>query len=240
VLDGAPPAPPLFTDRAELDRLVAFWNGSPAVRGRLEALAGASASVVLFCEFVPRNLHEWLTDRVAAGPAASAAACAFVERELPAAVAFLNAGGLLHLDPHFRNVLTDGERVYLADFGLATSPRFDLSAAERRFVERHATHDGCYVLTELVNWLVVAVLGVTDRAARVALIRRFADGAEPAGVPAWAAAVLRRHAGVAAVMNDFYGRLHGEDRTAVYPAAEIERAARAAGRGVPPGRSGSA
>ena len=39
---------------------------------------------------------------------------------------------------------TDGERIYLADFGLATSPRFDLSATERDFAERNITHDAGY------------------------------------------------------------------------------------------------
>jgi hypothetical protein len=44
-------------------------------------------------------------------------------------VAFLRDRELLHLDGHLGNLRTDGERLYLTDFGLVTSPRFDLSAA---------------------------------------------------------------------------------------------------------------
>jgi hypothetical protein len=52
---------------------------------------------------------------------------------------------------------TDGERVYLTDSGPATSPHFDLSAAERDFAARHATHDAGYAAMRLVNWLVTDV-----------------------------------------------------------------------------------
>jgi hypothetical protein len=37
------------------------------------------------------------------------------------------------MDGHFGNMRTDMQRIYLSDFGLATSPQFDLSAAERAF-----------------------------------------------------------------------------------------------------------
>jgi len=58
------------------------------------------------------------------------------------------------MDGHFDNMRTDGKRIFLSDFGLATSPHFDLSAAERDFAERHATHDDGYAAMRLVNWLV--------------------------------------------------------------------------------------
>ena len=33
----------------------------------------------------------------------------------------MNTHGLVHFDAHFGNVLTDGRRLFVADFGLATS-----------------------------------------------------------------------------------------------------------------------
>jgi hypothetical protein len=36
------------------------------------------------------------------------------------------------VDGHFGNMRAAGDRIYLPDFGLATSPRFDLSDAWRR------------------------------------------------------------------------------------------------------------
>ncbi|MFF2503082.1 hypothetical protein ACFVTY_06840 [Streptomyces sp. NPDC058067] len=49
----------------------------------------------------------------------------------------MNSRGLLHFDAHFQNILTDGRRLYFADFGLALSSRFDLSPSEAGFFERH-------------------------------------------------------------------------------------------------------
>ncbi len=44
-----------------------------------------------------------------------------------------------------------------------------------------------------------------------------------------AAAVIRRYAPIAVVVNDFYRRLHLEDRTTPYPIDEVERACGASG-----------
>jgi hypothetical protein len=211
VLAGPPAGEP---DAAELDRSVAYWHGSAAVRARLEALAQAPAAVLLFLEYLPHNLHEWLTGRAAAGGEALDAACAMVERDLRAGVAAMNERGLLHFDAHFRNILTDGGRLYFADLGLAVSPRFELSAAERDFLARNASHDAAYAVTQLVNWLVTALSGTADRDA---YIRRCAGGGDPVGLPASAAAVVLRHAPVAAVVNAFYRKLYGESRTTPYP-----------------------
>lgn len=222
VLPGA--APPT-DEHADVEQVVAYWGGSAGVRRRLHALAAASASVVLFLEHLPYTLHDWLATQVASGHAAAIAACALVERRLPADVAAMNAGGLLHFDAHFRNVLTDGHRLYLADLGLAVSPRFDLSADERGFVARNGSYDVAYARRELVSWVVGTLAGVgggpVDRAAYV---RRCAAGGPPADVPPPVAALLGRHAPVATVMDDFFRDLYGGSRATPYPAEEVGRA----------------
>jgi hypothetical protein len=126
------------------------------------------------------------------------------------------------MDGHFGNMRTDGERIHLTDFGLVTSPRFDLSAAEQDFVQRNATHDAGYAAMRLVNWLVIAVCGVALPAsggpvARNEYVRRCAAGDIPADVPPAVAAILTRHAPAAATMNSFYWRLFGGDVHAEYP-----------------------
>ncbi|GLX00004.1 hypothetical protein [Microtetraspora sp. NBRC 16547] len=55
-------------------------------------------------------------------------------------------------------------------------------------------------------------------------IRACADGADLAGAPPAVAAVIRRYAPVAAIMNDFYWDLFGTSRTTPYPSEKIERA----------------
>ncbi|GGK83906.1 hypothetical protein Ppa06_43130 [Planomonospora parontospora subsp. parontospora] len=231
-----PGAPPPTEEHADVEAVVKYWDGSPAVRDRLHALAGASASIVLFQEFIPHTLDDWL----AAGRDAALAATAMVESCLLTDVAFMNGQGLMHFDGHFGNILTDGERLYIADLGLAVSPRFDLSEQEAGFLERNRTHDIGYALMRLVNWLVTGVCGVETPpdgvpVRRNAYIRACADGADPAGAPPAAAAVIRRYAPVAAAMNDFYWDLYGVSRTTPYPSEEIERALSAMRRSPGPG-----
>ncbi len=206
-----------------LDRLVEYWHGSAAVRHRLEALLHATASVVLFLEYVPENLYQWLRDQLTRGDEALESACAMVEAGLRDGTSFMNANGLFHFDAHFANILTDGQRLYLTDFGLATSTRFELSAAECEFVEVNRGHDGCYAVTQLVNWLVSSLVEPANAAERNAYIRRVASGSPASGVPPWAAEIIARYAPIAVVLNDFYWSLYGESRKTPYPAAEAER-----------------
>ncbi|MGW4115117.1 serine/threonine protein phosphatase [Actinosynnema sp. NPDC004786] len=210
-----PGRPPVADEFADVEGVVAALGGSPAVRARLEALAAATHSLVLCCEHIPYPVADWLDD----DPVGKAGA---VERQLAEIVTSLRRRELLHMDGHFGNVRTDGERLYLTDFGLATSPRFDLSDAERDFVRRNAAHDADYAAMRLVNWLVTSVCGVTTPAggapaARNDYVRRCAEGHIPSDVPPAVAAVLARHAPAAAMMNAFYWRLFDGETDAEYP-----------------------
>lgn len=224
-----PGAPPPGDEHADIEAVVRYWDGSPAVRDRLHALARASAGIVLFQEFIPHRLDDWLAARLTDGRDAATAASAMVESCLLTDVAFMNGQELMHFDGHFGNILTDGERLYIADLGLATSPRFDLSEREIGFLERHRTHDIGYALMGLVNWLVAAFCGEQaprdgGPARRNEYVRACAAGADPAGAPPAVAAMIRRYAPVAAAMNDFYWDVYGTSRTTPYPGEEIERA----------------
>jgi serine/threonine protein kinase len=206
---------------AELEETVAYWGGSPAIRGRLEAIAESSASLVLFLEYIPHNLHEWLTSQATDHGAGAASAVDFVDRNLLAGVEFMNERGLLHFDAHFRNILTDGDRIYFSDFGLATSSSFDLSASEATFLATNREHDASYVSTQFVNWLVSSLAGGEDL---IGFIRRCAhDGVVPREIPPPAGAIIARYAPIAVVMNEFYGKLHYESRATPYPVDEIRR-----------------
>jgi hypothetical protein len=196
-------------EHADIDTVVTAQGGSPAVRARLEALAAAPCSLVLFCEYIPHPITDWLREC----PADKAAT---VERQLSEIVTFLRDRELLHMDGHFGNMRTDMERIYLSDFGLATSPRFDLSAAERDFTEQHVTYDAGYAAMRLVNWLVTDVCGVPmppsgGPVARNEYVRQCAAGRIPDDVPPAVAAILTRHAPAAAKMNAFFWRLFDGD-----------------------------
>jgi hypothetical protein len=208
---------PVAAEQLDIDAVVAQFGGVPAVRIRFEELAAATASLVLFLEYVPSPLLDRLTDPV--GQAAT------VERQLFEIVAFLRDRELLHMDGHFGNIRADDDdRIYLVDFGLATSPRFDLSAAERAFVAQHIAHDADYAAMRLVNWLVTTACGVPMPASggpveRNLYVRRCASGDIPQDVPAAIAEILARHAAAAARMNEFCCRQFDGDLHAQYPAA---------------------
>ncbi|MET9632315.1 serine/threonine protein phosphatase [Lentzea sp. NPDC006480] len=171
VLPGRPPVAPLYAD---IDQACARLGGSLEIRARLTELAAATHSLVLFFEHIPFAIREWLTvERVPE-----------LERQLDGIVPALRSFGLLHLDIHFGNIRTDGSRVYLADFGLATSPRFDLDPVEREFARVHAGHDAELVAVHLVNYLKEAGVAESELLTRL----------EP----------------TAARLNAFYARLMGQ------------------------------
>ncbi|MFJ1647070.1 protein kinase family protein [Streptomyces sp. NPDC088258] len=223
-----PDSTPLPDELADVERAVAYWGGGPQVRRRIEALQRSSASLALFLEYIPQNLHQWLGERIEAGGEAADRACVMVERELEAGTSFMNTRGLLHFDTHFKNILTDGRRLYFSDYGLALSARFELSREEVGFFDRHRTYDRCYSVSYLVNWLVTAVYGY-GRDDREAQVRAYARGERPTGIPEAAAAVLTRHAPLTAVMADFLRKLQYESRETPYPLEEIRRISRTDG-----------
>jgi hypothetical protein len=220
-----PDSTPLPEELADVDRAVAYWGGGSRVRRRIEALQRSSASIALFLEYIPQNLHQWLGTRVKAGDEAADLACALVERDLAAGTSFMNSRGLLHFDAHFENILTDGRRLYFADYGLALSSRFELSPDEADFFDQHQSYDRCYTATYLVNWLVTALYGcrVEDWEGRYARVRAYAAGERPTGIPNEAAAIIARHAPIAAVISEFNHAFRRQSRQAPYPLAQIHR-----------------
>ncbi|EKX63358.1 protein kinase family protein [Streptomyces ipomoeae] len=225
-----PDSTPLPEELADVERAVARWDGSPQVRHRIEALQKSSASIALFLEYIPRNLHQWLGTRTTAGAEAADRACAMVDRELSAGISFMNSRGLLHFDTHFQNILTDGHRLYFTDYGLALSSRFDLTPTESAFFARHEGYDRCYATSYLVNWLVTDLYGRNGTGGgpdgygseeRRARIHALARGERPTGIPEVAAAILTRDAPLAEVMTTFLHRLAHESRETPYPMEDL-------------------
>lgn len=134
----------------------------------------------------------------------------------------MNSLGLLHGDAHFGNILTDGQRLYFADLGLATSERFALSMDERNYMRHNASLDRGYSLAKWVNALVKAFAPAVQDVPRLfELVRAAAQGQSirklVPGVPEHVAEIVHRHAPVATLINDFYVKLHSEDRRTPYP-----------------------
>ncbi|MFG3620829.1 hypothetical protein [Nocardia sp. NPDC047654] len=119
----------------------------------------------------------------------------------------------------------DGQRLYFGDYGLALSCGFDLSPEEAAFFDQNQSYDRGYTATYLVNWLLTALYGLRreDREARAAMVRVLAEGKPPEGIGEKIAALLTRHAPIAAAMSAFMRAFQQESRSTPYPDEEIRR-----------------
>ncbi|HYN97369.1 MAG TPA: serine/threonine protein phosphatase [Pilimelia sp.] len=216
------PQVPQPIDEPELDRWVTYWEGSPSVRARLEAIGRASAAVVLFMEHIPYTVDSWLSAQTAEGGQVAESAYRLVDRSLRRGVEFMGSRGLLHFDAHFHNLLTDGHRVYFADFGLAIHSGFDLHADESAFLRRHGSYDRCYTVTHLAQWLISNLLRIPWSDCPD-YIREYARSDRPIDLPESAARIIARSAPVAAIMMDFYGKLQKLSKRTPYPADDLSR-----------------
>lgn len=66
VLNGFKRPGMISEELSDVSRMVEFWD-SETMRTRIESLENSTDSVVLFFEYVPHNLHDWLTKQVAIG-----------------------------------------------------------------------------------------------------------------------------------------------------------------------------
>ncbi|WP_017555933.1 protein kinase family protein [Nocardiopsis baichengensis] len=222
VLPDSPPEG--FVDEfGGIDGAVAHWEGSPAVRERLEAIGRCSRSLVLFLEHVPQTLGAWLgAHRGNAARAGDGSAYRWVEEALVRGAAFMSSRGLVHFDVHFDNLLTDGRSIYFADFGLALSSGFALSAAEERFLADHLAYDRHSAASHLLRHLVDPLRGDTDGHV---FLREWCAGRKPGGVPAGIAGIIDRHARPVLVLDGFHRRLLTRSKRTPFPAADLDRAA---------------
>ncbi|MFJ5234396.1 protein kinase family protein [Kitasatospora sp. NPDC088391] len=201
-----------------LERAVEHWGGDAAVRRRLEAIESAEHSLVVFLEHWPQTLGDWLDghpDRAGGAPHA------WAEQEITRGVAFLRAHGTVHFDAHSGNLLTDGETVCFADFGLMLREDFELSPAEREFFERHRDYDRYHALGQLVRRQLAGHR--PDRQQQTDLLRAWVAGeagTDRAAMTATAAGLLDRHARTTLAFEEFRQRLLADRRTP-FPAEEL-------------------
>lgn len=204
----------LRSDQHELEGDVDFWIESAAVRARLEAIHDASAHVVLFCEYMPQNLLEWLTGQVGASAEAAETAIAFVDAHLVPTIDFMNASGLIHFDTHFENIMTDGRHLCFGDFGLALSSDFELTEDEVEFLARHRHYDHGRAAVGYVHCLITAFFGKDQWKENLG---SFLKTAQPSVPPAVAAAI-QRQAPLALAFLEFSRQLREENKQTPYPA----------------------
>jgi serine/threonine protein kinase len=203
----------------DIEKYCQYWENSDVIRQRIEELNKASAYIVLFLEYIPHNLHEWLSAQIAKGNNAAESAVTFVDEHLKATNRYMNTHGLMHFDAHFNNILTDGKQLYLSDFGLALSSKFDLTPAEIEFLKQHQSYDQACAAVNLLHCIITSLFGKDHFEIR---LREYLVG-EFSKAPPVINTIINRYAPMALLMDEFFQKLQKENKSTPYPARQVEK-----------------
>ena len=219
IIPCAKPEPMNAEQSERLERDVAYWEGSDAMRNRLVASHNASAHIVLFLEYLPQNLYQWLATQLTTCENAEQAV-AMVERELKATTDFMISHDFIHFDAHFENILTDGNQLYFSDFGLSLSKKFDLSAEEITFFDTHCTYDRCSTIINLLHCFMT--YSIERSKWKDTHLHEYLSG-EYGKIPPAVAPIVNQYSPIALVMADFYQSLIKKSKLTPYPNDYLER-----------------
>lgn len=120
-------------DGAQLDRYVSYWDDNRAIRRFIEERQTSQHAIVLLIEHVPQVLMDWL-------PNHQDAIGSVIDQALHV-TDFLRDRNVGHFDANPSNIVTDGERIFFADFGLFLDAGFELTDAERTLLANHRHFD---------------------------------------------------------------------------------------------------
>ena len=207
--------------RKMLNEFVEYWDNSPAVRARLQALQKASAFVCIFLENIPTTVNDLLNQKIQEGPDEVDIVVKMIEKDLESTTSFMAAHGMYHFDAHFRNILTDGCRLYFADLGLAACSTFDLSSEERSFFELHRSYDQFFTRTMLPVSLAKKLTPSREDAKD--LLQEYADGKQEIIYSPIVTEILQKYAPCALVGERFFQELRLVSKATSYPIQEIEK-----------------
>ena len=135
-------------------RYVKYWGSNANIGRYMLDRASARYELVLFLEHFPHTVADWLV--------ADPSRLPLVIADSYSTLSFLRNNGILHLDAHFNNMVTDGKHIYLTDFGLALDRQFDLSPAEKQFYRQNSYYDFGYLLWTLGSPLFRLYRDLTD------------------------------------------------------------------------------
>lgn len=128
-------------DTSRLKDYVEHWGNSANAGNYVVDRANANYELVLFIEYIPYVLETWLRQ--------NPNKLQKPLNDLRTTIDFLRTKGIIHFDTHFRNVLTDGEQIYLTDFGLVLDKSFTLTKDEESFFKQNTFYDYGEVLRNL-------------------------------------------------------------------------------------------
>jgi serine/threonine protein kinase len=211
-------------DMAQHQKYVEYWGNNTNIGNYVLGRTKANYELVLFLEYVPYVLATWLQERHGQ--------CQQPLADLFKTVDFLRGQGIVHFDAHFNNVLTDGDRAYLTDFGLVLDRSFSLTKEEKKFYGQHVFYDYGLVLWNLGDVISLIYSSCSERD-RIIITEKFniakdlkshevrsilldnIEGLQTSGLvlldDAYVAAIIKyRH--IIALMQDFFGEMRSNNQ----------------------------
>lgn len=214
-------SPPLTEEDVQArNRYIEYWDGASTVGVRGDAVATASADVVVFMEYIPQTLAKWLSVENGSDHLTEPA-MARVEQELHRVIAFMKLQGFLHFDAHCHNIQANNNHIYFADFGLAMSQEFDLSPEEKDFFEKHRDYDRYYAVNALFWATVSGALG--EEEGDVVLDSYRSTGKIVVALPPAITSIVQRYLPIAAIMGDFLHGLQKRSKSTPFPEEALAR-----------------
>jgi hypothetical protein len=203
----------------DIEEYCEYWEHSDAIRKRIEELNKASKYIALFLEYIPQNLSEWLNAQIAKDDGCLEDAVVFVDEQLKKVNNHMNGLGFMHFDAHFENILSDGERLYFSDFGLALSSKFDLSEEEKEFLRLHQSYDQAWAAANLLHFVTTLFFGkeYCEISMLEYLTRELIDATS------LISAMIKQYTPITLCMDEFFEKLRKESKSTPYPTAQLEK-----------------
>jgi hypothetical protein len=156
-------------DMAQHQKYLEYWGNNANIGNYVLGRTKANYELVMFLEYVPYVLTTWLQDH--------AGQCQQPVADLFKTIDFLRTQGVIHFDAHFNNVLTDGDRAYLTDFGLVLDRSFSLTKEEEDFFAQHVFYDYGVILSSL-GAVVSSLYGLCPESDRLKIQKKYSITAE--------------------------------------------------------------
>lgn len=196
------------------EKYLDYWENNENIKDRVNALNSSNTSVLLFLEHFPKNLHQYLKEVLSSNITEldSINHLKKLNKSFETVLKFMKENGFLHMDAHFYNILADDD-IYLSDFGLALSKKFDLSITEQNFVKDHENYDRYSYSVNLLHGVLTTYAGkehwdktLSDYLANKLSIK----------LPDKINEILSKNAPIAEKMHTFYKEIQ-KDKSTPYP-----------------------
>jgi thiamine kinase-like enzyme len=218
------PAAMNAAQRASLEQDVAYWENSAAIQQRYEAIHNSSTSLVLFLEFFPKSLHSWMNDQAQpnGGNPQRQHALSNMIKQVDTSVQFMKNNNFIHFDTHLENIVTDGNNIYLTDFGLSLSADFDLSPLEQAFFETHRHYDECCMHVNILHSLLKPMFFPDSKNQNdfKDTLQRILNGNHQ-DIPNHISLYVKKFGAIALLMDDFFQGLIHQSKQTPYPADRL-------------------